>query len=165
MPVPRKVQARWREYMPLEPVVVTPLDTRVTTVDLTLTTAIQVARGSAIADKDGQRQATLLFSPGTQTFITLTNGTTQTLNTLHVRATEYTVGARGMKAVPGNLPASSGYTYAAEFSVDEANAVGAVDVRFDQAVINYTENFIHAPVGSSRPYGLLRSRTGQMDSI
>jgi RHS repeat-associated protein len=153
LPVQRAVPARWREHIPIEAVVMTPLDTHVTTINLTSATHIQVTRGSAISDADGQRQATLLFSPSTQAVITLTNGTTQTLSTLNVRATEYTVGERGIQAMPGNLPALSGYTYAVEFSVDEADAAGAVEVRFDQAVINYTENFIHAPVGSPVPTG------------
>ena len=32
--------------------------------------------------------------------------------------------------MPADLPATSGYTYAVEFSVDEAKAAGAIDVRF-----------------------------------
>ena len=55
--------------------------------------------------------------------------------------------------MPGSLPANSGYTYAAEFSVDEALKAGATQVDFDQPLINYTENFIGAPVGSPVPTG------------
>lgn len=161
LPVQRTVRARWREYTSLAPVVMTPLDDHVTTIVLTSTTDIQVARGSVISDTDGVRQATLLFPPAMQAVITLTNGATQTLSTLHVRATEYTVGGRGLQAMPGDLPALSGYTYAVEFSVDEAEAVGAKDVRFDRAVINYTENFIHAPIGSPVPTGYYDRDQGQ----
>ena len=60
--------------------------------------------------------------------------------------------------MPGSLPANSGYTYAAEFSVDEALKAGATQVNFDKPLINYTENFIGAPVGSAGPDRLLRPR-------
>ena len=46
------------------------------------------------------------------------NGTTQPLaGPWTVRQTEYT--SVGPAAMPGDLPATSGYTYAAELSVDE----------------------------------------------
>jgi len=79
-----------------------------------------------ISDTDGTRQATLLFPPGETATITRADGTTATLSSLNVRATEYTVGVRGPEAMPGALPPTSGYTYAADFSADEAQAAGAI---------------------------------------
>ena len=73
------------------------------------------------SDDDGARQATLMFDPGTDATMTLPNGTTQPLgDTLEVRATEYTRRAPAASAMPGELPDTSAYTYAVEFSVDQA---------------------------------------------
>ena len=72
---------------------------------------------------------------------------------MKVRVTEFTYGDQGDEAMPGSLPGNSGYTYAAEFSVDEALKAGATQVDFDKPLINYTENFIGAPVGSAVPTG------------
>jgi len=55
--------------------------------------------------------------------------------------------------MPADLPPTSGYTYANEFSLDEARAAGAVDVQFDPPVISYVENFLHFPVGTVVPSG------------
>ena len=42
--------------------------------------------------------------------------------------------------MPAELPPTSGYTYAAEFSADEALAAGATDVQFDQPLYFYPED-------------------------
>jgi hypothetical protein len=107
----------------------------------------QIAQGSVVTDTDGVRQATLLFPANLTATLVLSDNTSVPLTTLHVRATEYIVGANGPKAMPGPLPANSAYTYAAELSADEAIAVGAKTVRFSQPVINYVENFLGFPVG------------------
>ncbi|MGH8264848.1 MAG: IPT/TIG domain-containing protein, partial [Steroidobacteraceae bacterium] len=114
---------------------------------------LQVARGSQVVDGDGARQATLLFAAGTAATMTLPNGTTQVLQTLTVRATEYTVGANGPKRMPAVLPAQTGYTYAAEFSVDEAVTAGATEVQFSKPVATYVDNFLHFPTGTVVPSG------------
>jgi RHS repeat-associated protein len=89
------------------------------------------------------------------------DGSTQPLTTLHVRATEYTIGANGPQAMPAELPPASGYTYAVELSVDEALAAGAKSVSFDKPVINYVEDFIGFPVGSAVPSGYYDRDRGQ----
>lgn len=153
LPVQRQVDAPWQDYTWLPDVALVPLDSQVTTIDLTSSAAMQVASGSVVSDTDGVRQATLLFPPGVQAEIVLPGGMTQTLTTLDVRATEYTAGERGAQSMPGELPPSSGYTYAAELSVDEALAAGALDVKFDRPVYTYIENFLDFPVGSPVPVG------------
>src|SRR5262249_53887679 len=75
--------------------------------------------------------------------------------------TEYTVGANGPNAMPGELPPSSGYTYAVELSADEAVAAGATGVRFSQPVVFYLQNFISLPVGSIVPTGSYDRVKGQ----
>ena len=83
-----------------------------------------------------------------------------------MRQTEYT--SVGPAAMPGDLPATSGYTYAAELAIDEAQAAGATSVEFTAATpartprVNYVENFIGAPVGSGVPSGSLRPRRGRV---
>ncbi|MCA1805466.1 MAG: hypothetical protein LC646_09065 [Xanthomonadaceae bacterium] len=138
LPVQRQIKTPWRDYAWLPDVVMIGLDAQVTTVDLTLATAIQAARGGSVTDANGTRQATLLFPQGTQAELVLPDGTTQAITTLNVRATEYTVGEDGPAAMPGELPPNSGYTYAVELSVDEALAAGAKTVRFDR-VLSITE--------------------------
>ena len=133
--------------------VMTPFDTVVTTIDLNANVNIQTARGSVNIDEDGARQATILFPQGTTAEMTLPDGTIQSLSTLDVRATEYTVGPNGPESMPAALPPTSGYTYAVEFSVDEAVAAGAKEVRFNQPLINYVENFLNFPVGGIVPSG------------
>jgi hypothetical protein len=153
LPMQRQVQAPWQDYAQLPDVVLSPLDGQVTTIDLTSAAPVQVARGSPMTDASGTRQATLFFFAGTQAALTMPDGTTQPLSTLHVRATEYSVAPNGVQAMPADLPPTSGYTFAAEFSVDEATAAGATGVRFDRPVSFYVENFLNLPVGGIVPVG------------
>jgi hypothetical protein len=157
VPAQRQVNAPWRDYAFLPEVVLVTRDPQVTTIDLAAPASIQVARGDVIRDSDGVRQATVFFPQGVQAQIILPNGGTQTLTTLHVRATEVTVGANGPRAMPASLPPTSAYTYAVELSVDEALAngkkVAGKDVLFNQPVSFYVENFLHFPVGGVVPVG------------
>src|SRR5262249_31538846 len=76
------------------------------------------------------------------------------VSTLHVRLTEFTVGDTGPLAIPGDLPASSGYTYAVAPSADEGPIkIAGKDVLFSQPVLFYQENFLHVPVGMAVPNG------------
>jgi hypothetical protein len=158
LPVQRQVQTPWRDYAWLPDVVMIPYDVQVTTINLTAPGDAQAARGSVVTDADGTRQATLLFAPGTQAVMVWPDGSTESLGTLHVRATEYTVGDSGPKAMPAQLPANSAYTYAVELSIDEAIAAGVTTVQFSQPVMFYVENFLHFSVGGSVPMGFYDQR-------
>jgi RHS repeat-associated protein len=153
IPVQRQEQVFWQQYCVLKDVVMLGYDERVTHIDLSANMAFQVAQGSTSSDSDGTRRAVLLFAQGTTAAMVLPNGATQPLTNLHVRATEYTVGSNGPQAMPGELPPTSAYTYAVEYSVDEAVAVGARTVEFSQPVIQYLENFLNFPVGGIVPVG------------
>jgi RHS repeat-associated protein len=153
LPVQRDVEVPWKDYEWLQDIVMIAPDPNVITVNLPSGIPIQVARGSVVSDIDGTRQQTLMFPMSTTAVMTLPNNVTQTLTTLHVRTTEYTVGANGPEAMPGDLPANSGYTYSPEFSVDEAVAAGAKGVGFSQPVISYLENFLGFPTGTIVPQG------------
>ena len=48
--------------------------------------------------------------------------------------------------MPAELPATSGYTYCAELSIDEALSAGATDVQFSVPLPFYVENFLGFPV-------------------
>ncbi|MBK9132345.1 MAG: hypothetical protein IPM20_12010 [Gammaproteobacteria bacterium] len=152
LPVQRTISVPWQVYTVLPDVVMVPVDSAVTTIDLDHS-VMQVARGNEVSDPDGFRQATLLFLPGTVAELVMPDGSVQALETMNVRATEYSVGENGPQAMPGELPPASGYTYAVDFSVDEAMAAGADSIRFNQPVMSYVENFLDFPVGWIVPSG------------
>ncbi|MEO7181305.1 MAG: RHS repeat-associated core domain-containing protein [Gemmatimonadaceae bacterium] len=145
----RRVDVPRQRWVGVEDVALVPLDTAVTSINLA--TTAPVARGSIVTDAAGTRRATLVFEQGTQASMSLPDGSVQPLTSLSVRATEYTVGAGGPRAMPASLPASSAYTYAAELSVDEAIAAGATSVEFTKPVSIFVENFIGFPVGIAVP--------------
>ncbi len=150
LPVQRQVDIGWRESTVVPDVCLMDLDPALTVIQLPAA-AMTVARGSPVTDGDGTRQATLLVPAGTTAEMVMPDGSMQPLTELRLRATEFTVGAMGPAAMPADLPPSSGYTYAAEFSDDQAVAAGATEVRFNQPVVNYLENFIGFPVGMRVP--------------
>ena len=155
LPAQRQVQTNWQEFTILPDVVLLPRDSRVTTINFGggLQT-MQVARGSSQTDADGSRQATVLFPAGTTAALVQPNGSTLPANTLNVRFTEYTVGTNGPKAMPGDLPPTSTYTYAVELGADESVAkVNGRDVVFNQPIVYYVENFMKVPVGQIVPVG------------
>ena len=151
LPVQRTVYVPWQQFVTVEDVVLTALDPQVTAIAANSPTH-QVAQSSVVSDADGDRQATLLFRPETQAEM-IVDGVAQPLSEMNVRVTEYSVGPEGPKAMPGALPPSSGYTYASEFSVDEAIEAGATEVRFSQPVISYVNNFLGFPPGTVVPSG------------
>lgn len=153
LPVQRQLDLPWRDYIYSPDVVMIPVDSKVTAINLSTATTIQAAQSNISTDIDGSRQATVLFPVGTLASMVLADGTVQALTTLNVRATEYTVGVNGKNAMPGDLPATSGYTYAVELSVDEAIAAGAKTVNFSQPIPVYVDNFLNFPVGEAVPAG------------
>jgi hypothetical protein len=141
------------DFEPLYDVTLIPQDPQVTAIDLASTQPMQVAQGSRVTDADGSRQATVLFPSGTVARMVFADGSTRPITSMSVRATEYTVGASGPSAMPADLPATSGYTYAVELSVDEASAAGAIDVDFSNALPLYVDNFLGFPTGTGIPLG------------
>ncbi len=156
----RQIYAPWNDYAIVPNVVLIPLDPQVTAVDLTAAMPMQVARGSMASDADGDRRATVMFPEGATATMVFPNGSTQPLTNLSVRATEYTVGANGPAAMPAELPATSGYTYCGELTIDEALAAGAADVQFSVPLPFYVENFLDFPIGMDVPLGSYDRRRG-----
>lgn len=150
LPVQRHLALPWQEMRALDDVVLTPLADSATTI--AFAAPIEVARGPVETDASGSRRATMMFAQGTQATIVRADGTIQPAPTLTVRATEFTVGERGPKAMPAPLPDGTEYTYAVELSADEALAQGAT-VRFNTPVSVYVDNFLRFPVGMKLPVG------------
>jgi RHS repeat-associated protein len=153
LPAQRQLTPPWLGYAWLDDVALVQPDSTVTRIDLSADLPIQALRASPVADADGARRATLFFLQGTRAEMIMPDGSAAPLDTLSVRMTEFTLGERGPEAMVATLPPASKYTYAAEFSVDEALAAGAVNVRFSRPVFFYLENFIGFPVGMPMPTG------------
>ena len=151
LPGQRQVTVPWQEFAIVDDIVMIQLDPAVTEIDLSA--GIQSAQATGVVDEDGFRQATLVFPTGTTAEAVLPDGTRIPMTTLNVRSTEYTVGPSGPDAMPAALPATSGYTYAVEYSVDEALALGASSVEFNQPISFYLENFLNIPTGIAVPTG------------
>ena len=60
-----QVDAPWQDFVVVDDVVLVVRDAKVTKIDLTDATEMQVAQGSIVSDQDGRRQATLLIPAGT----------------------------------------------------------------------------------------------------
>ncbi len=165
LPAQRQVQAPWQDYAQVQNVALVPYDPHVNVVQTGASTE-QVAQGGMQQDADGSRQATLLFAPDTTASMTMPDGSARPLpGPWHVRATEFTVGAMGPTAMPAALPATSGYTYAADFSLDEAVAAGATGVQFSTPVTLYVQNFIGFPVGNHVPTGYYDRTAGHWVAV
>jgi RHS repeat-associated protein len=159
LPVHRQLKAVAQNYAHADPIVMLPLDPAVTTLTMAMPT-FQVAHGSMVTDTSGSRQPAVVFPPDTTATLTLPDGTTAPADTLSVRVTEFTVGPNGAAAMPAPLPPFTGYTYAAEFSADEAIAAGATAVTFSAPVITYVDNFLGFPAGMPVPSGYYDRQRG-----
>ncbi|HWK27650.1 MAG TPA: RHS repeat-associated core domain-containing protein [Solirubrobacter sp.] len=161
VPSQRQLEVPTQEFERVDEIVLIPYDDQVTGVDLT-DAKLQVAQGAAVTDGDGTRKATLLLEPGTDAVATLPNGQEKPLgDRLNIRATEFTIGTTGPAAMPGELPPTSAYTYAVEYSVDEADKLRAVDVQFDKPVVTYVDNYLKFPAGTAVPMGYYDREKGQ----
>jgi RHS repeat-associated protein len=160
LPSQRDVSLTWLDWQVVDDVVLVPLDAATTEVTFA-EPGMKVARGSTVTDEDGTRRATLLIPHGVTAGLRMPGAPDQPAPTLTLRATEYTVGALGEARMPGELPPSSAYTYAFDWSADEAGAAGATGVTFSSAVMAYAENFRDFDVGAAIPVGSYDHLTGE----
>jgi YD repeat-containing protein len=156
----RRFVVGWHADVWIDDVMMTELDLASTEIILRGATEPQVHEASMKSDADGQRHPVLVFRPGTNATMQMPDGTLSALDTLNVRATELTIGPDGMKAMPGDLPANVGYTFADELTVDEAVVAGASSVVFDPPVLQYVENFLNFPAGTPVPNGSFDRQRG-----
>ena len=141
LPLQRSIDVSWQDYACLQDAVMIQLDPQVSIIDLS-TPGGKIARGSIVSDDSGTRQATLYFPDGIKSDLPGT--------TIHVRATEYSVGQNGRMAMPAELPPTAAFTYCVELSADEA---AGRTVTFDQPICLYVENFLNFPSGTRVPVG------------
>jgi len=148
----RRIQSPWRDFAYAPDVALLPYDSQYSQIDLSAGTP-QLYWGASHDDGRGQRRASIYFPAGTQAQMQMPGGSTQPLTHFTMRATEYTLGASGPQSMPGQLPMSVGYTWAANFTADEAEAAGAQSIQFTKPVVTYVDNFIAMPVGTAVPVG------------
>lgn len=151
IPVQRQVDVPWSDYALVPNVTLIKPDTAGTAITFGPTSVAQVAQSSVSTDSDGTRTATLLFQPGTTASLVFADGSTQPVSSDTIRVTEFTVGQSGISAMPGSLPSSSAYTYAAEMTGDQQVALGAKTMQFSTPAVLYLTNFLTFPVGTTVP--------------
>jgi len=158
--VHRNIDAPWQDFAWLPDIVMNQVDSAVTEINFN-DAGMKVARANKVIDDDGERQPTLIIPEQISAQLVMADGSSQSADTLNIRLTEYTVGDNGPESMPAELPPSSGYTYALEFSADEAINSGATEVRFDKPLFHYVEDFIGFPVGSAVPTGYYDRQQGK----
>jgi RHS repeat-associated protein len=160
----RAINAPWNDTAVMDDLVLTAVDPAVSMIPMN-TGSVQVAAGSSITDQNGTRQARLFFQPGTTAQLVFANGSTQSLDTMNVHVTEFTVGTNGPTTMPASLPASSGYTYAIDMTSDEVIASGAQHIVFSQPVSVYVDDFLSFPTGTVVPLGTYNRDTGAWGAL
>ena len=161
IPIQRLATAKARDFTYLPDTAVLRRDEKATPIS-TVTGGFHSATPQQ--DEDGQRTTSIFIPAGTSAWLRLADGGTQPVTTLTLRATEATVGPSGPEAMPASLPGATAYTFAADFSADEALAVGALGVGFATPVATYAENFLQYPVGSAIPVGTYDDVNGRWES-
>lgn len=158
----RHTRADWQEFIEVGPVALVAVDAEVSLIEFEDPIEMHVA--TPVSDADGSRTAVVLFRDETVATMVLPNDSTSVLESLNIRATEYTVGAEGPAAMPATLPPTSAYTYAIAYTIDEAETAGAVRVDLDPPAIAYVENFIGFPVGENVPFGAYNFMAGAWEA-
>ncbi len=141
----RQVYVPWNDIATTETIQMIPEDTISTTFAFDGNPSTIIAhKSSAIADENGSRSLTMVFSGDNKAYAKNSDGTEVILSSITTRATEFET----PESMPAKLPPNSAYTYASELSVD-----GAKNVRFEKPVIVYVDNFLGFKVGEKVPVG------------
>lgn len=152
--VQRRVKPDWQGQRVLDRVVMIAPDAAATRVSFGRNVGGVLARSSESRDKDGVRRARVFVPPGSEARVVLADGrSVGSLTTATLRITEYTVGDLGENTMPGDLPPTTAYTYAAEIGIDEPVSKEATRVEFGQPLWSYVDNFVGFPVGEVVPSG------------
>lgn len=154
----RTIETGWQEFKWLPDVALRERE------PVTGNVSFPVAEGAGITagevqDDHGRRKASVFFPEATTASVIHSDGTLVPAPQLNFRITEFTSGSYGPQAMPGELPATSGYTYAIEITAEEALAkVDGRDIVFDRDVFVCVDNFLGFPVGSPAPAGFFDDR-------
>ncbi len=150
----RTANVAWNGTTIVGDVVLLRPDRQVTKVSLgTQMSTYESAVGSAMTDDSGSRTGAVLFPPGVEALMVGTDGSSQALDSLKVRITEFTVGQQGLAAMPADLAYNTAYTYAFEVNADEAVASGSPEILFSEPLPYYVDNYMDFPVGTLVPLG------------
>jgi RHS repeat-associated protein len=150
LPVQRRAATKVGDYSQVADIVLTPPQPPSADTFTPGASVGKLVRGPltiAGVDSDPQRRASIYFPPNTQ-FANFT----PPAGPLAVQLTEYTVG-NGLSRMPGDLPPTSGYTYAVEAAFPAARAAGVEHVQFDRDVALYVDNFTGSHAGNPVPTG------------
>lgn len=153
----RRVGVDGGDVVPLDTIVLMRIDSAVTEVRANVSIP-QVVAGSIMSDKDGQRRSVVIVPSETNIEVENEDGTRSPLFTANLRITEYTVGELGPKAMPAELPRTTGYTFCADVTADEVPR--ANHLRFSKPVPFYVDNFLNFPIGWPVPVGSYDRKLG-----
>lgn len=153
-PVQRRASPDWQGQRGLDRLVMIAPDPAAVTLSPGRNTEAVVVEGSRSVDMDGERRGRLYIAPGNGARVQLRDGRSVAgPDTVTLRITEYTVGALGPNTMPGELPFTTAYTYAADISFDERLSTEATRVVFDTPLPFYVDNFLNFPTGEVVPLG------------
>ena len=143
VPVQRKAVTRWLDFTAMPDAAMVVFGTA-QTMTRDAPSAWQVFRGDPTTSDApyGTRRPRLFIPP-------MTHPTLPASGNYDVRATEFTVGALGAAAMPGDLPAQSAYTYAVDLSI--VGQTGTTPNIFNKTMYLYVEDFTGQPVSNSAP--------------
>ncbi len=161
----RKIETQNQVQQNIADVILIKRDTKFSVVTLSTNTSGFMHSSSVNSDQDGSRKSSVFIPPNTQANIVKPDGTYVPVDQLTLRITEATVGADGQKRMPAELPPRTAYTWAADFSVDEAEALDSEHVVFNQPVPIYVDNFLNIPTGIAVPIGYLNPSTGNWEAM
>lgn len=158
----RLVSVEGGDVIPLDTIVLMRMDSAVTEVRANASIP-QVVAGSIMFDKDGSRRSVVIVPSGTNIEVENEDGTRASLSTVNLRITEYTVGELGPKAMPADLPRTTGYTFCADVTVDEVPK--ANHLHFSKPVPFYVDNFLGFPIGWPVPVGSYDRKLGDWKEL
>ncbi|MCU1349198.1 MAG: wapA, partial [Acidobacteria bacterium] len=129
-------------------------------VDLRDVTQYHAVQSDVVGSGAAARRIAVLFPPGARVRMQLSTGNID-LAQPNIRITEFTKGDGDGPAMPATLPASSAYTFAADFYVEppaalteKPSSITFVDASGAAiALPTYIDNFLGFPVGETAPLG------------
>ena len=159
LPVQRKVDIPEDDWVAIDPVAMSAVDTVVTLIDLSNTEEPQVHHSSTTDDERGERTTGLVFDGITEATVTAPDGSTQVLTgEIGVRASEFDQ----PDTMPAELPDNTAFTFATALTIDGVDSES--EVTFDQPVILYLDNFLGFGVGEIVPVGYYNEKTAEWDA-
>lgn len=154
--VQRRAQPAWLKSEGVATIVLSERKAEPIHVDFQSNASGVLVQGKAVSDRSGQRRLAIFFPPGVQPSTYDERGQLGAQAKLALHVTEFTEGEFGSRAMPGELPTASAYTYAVEITAEEARRkIDGRDILFDREVFVWVDNFLGFPTGSSVPAGFL----------